>query len=169
MSELDQTNSFQQMPRNVPANDLDMQMQVTDPAWQNLSPELQAKLMKYVGEKTVRKLINNKEQEVKEQVFQKLSGILAVYTRDARLGNLSQMNGEYEYVSYYFELAVDLLENEMPNACVVALNKALSKLEVSSSKAGFLRKMLNTFRHESLNNSLEAEKKSPLGGKTGRR
>jgi len=145
-----------QYPRNVPANDLDLQMQVTDPAWQRLSPHLQEKLIKLVEEKI--------EGNKKISTYEQLHGILAIYTRDLRLANLSVWNGEYDYCSYYVELAVDLLEADMPQACIIALNKALARSELSSSKGGFLRKMFNTFRTESYQKALEPTKKSPFGG-----
>lgn len=140
----------------MPANDLDMQMLITDPAWQNLSPQLREQLIKLIST-TVDEQGNIKEE------YSELHGILGVYTRDIRLGNLSSFNGEFEFVSYYLELAVDLLEDGQPSACVVALNKGLSILELSSSKGGFLRKLLNTLVTESYTNSLEPEKKNPLG------
>lgn len=145
-----------QIPRNVPANDLDLQMQVTDPAWQRLSPHLQEKLIRLVEEKVV----GNK----KISTYEQLHGILAIYTRDLRLANLSVWNGEYDYCSYYVELSVDLLEAEMPESCIIALNKALARSELSSSKGGFLRKMFNTFRTETYQKSLEPQKKGPFGG-----
>jgi len=152
------------LPRSIPANFLDLQMQITDPAWQNLSPELQAKLMRNIGEQIEKEIVDGQEVEVKKQVYEKLSGVLAVYTRDIRLGNLSSFNGEFEFVSYYLELAVDLLQDGKPDACVVALNKALARLELSSSRGGFLRKLFNTFRSENVSSSIEPEKRNIMGG-----
>jgi hypothetical protein len=150
-----ENNNYTQRPRQVPANELDLQMQITTPGWQNLSPQLQEKLIKFLREEII-------EGEPKK-VYDQLSGILAIYTQDVRLGNLSTFNGEYDYVSYYLELAVDLLEAEQPQATVVALNRALAKLELSSSKGGFLRKLFNTIRSENLSKSLEPDKKRPFG------
>ena len=147
---------IKQHPRSVPANDLDLQMQVTDPAWQNLSPDLQEKLLKKIGEE-----IQDGESKT---LYETLHGILGLYTRDIRLGNLSTWNGEYDFVSYFLESAVIYLEAKFPRACICALNLALAKLEPSSSKSGFLRKLINTIRSESYKSSLEPEKKSPLGG-----
>jgi len=152
-------NEPQQQTRTVPANDLDLQFQVTEPTWQQLSPNLQNKLSVSKG------FIEVKDKDgkpIQAEVKEYLSGILAIYTRDMRLGNLSGQ--EFEYVSYFVDLAVDLLEEGYPNACVVSLNKALSKLEISSSKSGFLRKLFRTTRNENAISSLEPPKKNPFGG-----
>ena len=145
--------------RTVPANDLDLQFQVTEPTWQQLSEGLQKKLSRSKGLTTIK---NDNGQDVQVEIREYLSGILAVYTRDMRLGNLSTQ--EFEYVSYYVDLAVDLLEEGFPSACVVALNKALSRLEISSSKGGFLRKLFRTSRNENVLTSMEPPKKNPFGG-----
>lgn len=139
--------------RNVPATNLDLQMLTTEPGWQNLNPDLQAKLIKII------------EETAEQTIIDKLHGILAVYTKDIRLGNLSTASGEYEFVAYYLELAVDLLDSGFSEPCILALNKALSHLELSSSKSGFLRKNFNTYREEKLSNQIDPPKKSPLGGK----
>lgn len=143
--------------RQVPTSDLDLQMQITDPAWQNLSPQLRNKLVKLVGTEL--------KDNIQQDIYDELSGILGLYTRDIRLGNLSSFNGEFQYVSYYLDLAVDLLSNGMTESCITAMNKALSILELSSSKGGFLRKLINTFRTEKISNVLEPERKNIMGGK----
>ena len=153
---MSEDNGFFDPPRSVPSNELDLQMQITDPAWQRLSPDLQEKLLKLVGTEI--------QDNIQKEIYEKLSGILGIYTRDIRLGNLSAYNGEFEFVSYYLELAVDLLSAGFPEACICSLNKALAILELSSSKSGFLRKLINTFRQERITNVLEPEKKNLMGG-----
>ena len=153
---MSEDNGFFDPPRSVPSNELDLQMQITDPAWQRLSPDLQEKLLNLVGYQM--------EDDVKKAVYEKLSGILGIYTRDLRLGNISNLNGEFDYVSYYIELSVDLLACGMSKSCIASLNKALARLELSSSRRGFLRKLINTFRQEKITNTLEPEKKNLMGG-----
>jgi len=156
---MNEYNNNQNNTRTVPANDLDLQFQVTEPTWQQVSKGLDNKLSRSKGFTTVK---NDKGEDVKVEVREYLSGILAVYTRDMRLGNLSAQ--EFEYVAYYVDLAVDLLEEGYASACVIALNKALSRLEISSSKGGFLRKLFRTARNENVLTSLEPPKKNPFGG-----
>jgi len=149
-------HTHEKAPRSVPANELDLQMQMTEPGWQELSTDLRSKLMK---------IISKEEVDGKTVItYEELSGILALYTKDIRLGNLSTWNGEYEYVSYYLELAVDLLQSEFPMSCIVAMNKALAHLELSGSKSGFLRKLFNTIFSENVSKTMEPEKRRLMGG-----
>ena len=154
----DNNIEYKQEPRNVPASELDLQMQITDPAWQRLTPQLRNKLIVKIGEQIVK--VNGKDTT--QNIVEELHGILGVYTRDIRLGNLSAWNGESDFVRYYLELAVDFLGVDMPSACVTALNRALSVLELSSSKSGFLRKLINTIRQENYSN-VEPEKRNFMG------
>jgi len=149
----------QQTARYVPANDLDLQMSITNPAWQELSPELRGKLVKQVGEKIIK--------GEKEKVYEELAGVLGIYTRDIRLGNISPITGEFDFIVYYLELAVDLLSVGMVESSITSLNKALSRLEPSSSRGGFVRKLLNTVRNENVNKTLEPEKRRIMGKKMG--
>ncbi len=154
--------------REVPANELDMNMLLADPAWQNLKPNLRAKLMKQIGEK-IEETIGEDKKILSTKVtkfWNDMSGILAVYTRDFRLGNISTGNGEYEYVVHHLRLAVEYLTEGYQEAFLLSLNKSLSYLETSSSKKGFLRKLLQTIRYVNADGEeTEPEKKSPLANK----
>lgn len=151
--------NYQTGARNVPANDLDLQMQITNPAWQQLHPQLREKLVRLVKETVVK-------GEVKK-IYEEISGVLTVYSRDIRLGNISTVSGEFDYVVYYLELAVDLLSCGMVESSITALNKALARLETSSSRGGFLRKLLNTVRTENVNKTLEPDKRRIMGKNMG--
>ena len=158
------SEQYTEPPRQVPANDLDMQMQITNPAWQRLSPQLRSKLVKIVGEQNIT-LKDGTTQ--KQNIAEELHGLLGIYTRDVRLGNLSAWNGEFDFVRYYLEFSVDLLSVNMPDACICALNRALSVLELSNSKSGFLRKLINTIRQENYSN-VEPEKRNLMGASPGK-
>ena len=88
----DEFKDIELSDRATPVNELDLQMQLVEPGWQNLSPQLRTLLIRKVNE-TVQE---TKEGIVRKEFYEELSGILAVYTRDIRLGNLSQWSGEYE-------------------------------------------------------------------------
>jgi len=118
--------------REVPVNELDLQLQTTNPKWGDyISPEFRARLM----------------TESKTEDELKLWELLQFYTRDVRLGNLSAT--ELNYCRYYLDLAADCLENQYKNSFIIALSRAVTVLETSQSKGGFLRKLFGTVRHES--------------------
>lgn len=152
--------------RDVPTSDLDMNMLLANPAWQDLKPNLRSKLMKWIREEESQ--IKDKDGNVieikKTNFYDDLSAILAVYTRDFRLGNISTGNGEYEFVVHHLRLAVEYLTLDYKNCFMLSLNKSLSYLETSSSKKGFLRKLLQTIRYQQVDDeNTDPEKKSPLG------
>jgi len=151
----------QQDKRNVPQSDLDFNLMTTDPVWgsTNISPQLKKKLSE-----TIEGI--DKEGNIKYQETE-LWGLLNFYTRDVRLGNLRSWD-ELPYVQYYLDLAGDMLQSNMIKAFLIALSRAATKIELSQSKNGFLRRRMNTFTKESFNTENEAPKKNLFGGKSGR-
>ncbi|MBW2994262.1 hypothetical protein KY315_02475 [Candidatus Woesearchaeota archaeon] len=153
---------IQKDPKEVPANELDFNYQLIEPTWQNLSPHLRKKLVKRKGDKIIISIDEKGNQHrTKMEIYEELAGILALYTKDIRLGNLSTMNGEYDYVVYYLELAPRLLMKGYVRSCITSLNKALSHLETSNSKSAKLRELMQTIIHKT-SGSEEPEKKSPF-------
>lgn len=144
-----------QIRRTLPQNDLDLNLMMTDPVWgkPEVSEDLKNRLTRYYKDE--------QGQVSKEELW----GLLGSYTRDMRLANLSTLNGELNYVAYYLDLANDLLQDNKVEAFLIALSRAATRLELSQSKGGFLRRRMNTFSQENTQQSLEPPKKSLFGGK----
>lgn len=153
--------------RTVPMSDLDYNMLTTDAVWgkTDVPQELKDKLAKHYYKKNSEGTIlvdqNNNPIIDKESLW----GLLGFYTRDMRLANLSVKDNELAYVQYYIDLANDFLQADRIEPFLIALSRAATRLELSQSKTGFLRKQMNTFRQESSHQELEPPKKS-LFGKT---
>lgn len=137
--------------RILPQNDLDFTMLTTNSVWgkEEVPHELRERLSRYFNTGQV--------DEKGRPLFQKkeLWGLLGFFTRDLRLGNLSTQ--EIEYCQFYLNLANDYLEEEMVRPFLIALSRAASRLELSQSKAGFLRRQLNTLIQEK--HTTESKKK----------
>jgi hypothetical protein len=63
-----------------------------------------------------------------------------------RLANLSK--DELRYCQHFIDLAGDLLQDGKRTAFVIGLSRAVTVLELSQSKGGFLRKRFGTFTKE---------------------
>lgn len=148
--------------RITPQSEIDLQMLLTDPKWGMQVPEeLKQKLMKVLKEHYVQDEEGN-IHKVKEQ-SDSLWGLLAYYTRDVRLGNLSKFDGEEFYVRYFIDLAGDCLRADYIRSFVKALSLAVTVLETSQSRGGFLRKRQGTITQEKKTGELEPPKKSLFG------
>lgn len=144
--------------RQIPANDLDLQMILTDPKWgQNVPQELQTALEKIIG------VVKNEEGK-DVVVTQKLWDLLSFYTRDMRLGNLSVVTGEFQYCRDCIDLAGDLLGEGYISAFITSLSRAVTVLELSQSKGGFLRKRNNTITQEKKVEERDLRKKGLFDG-----
>jgi hypothetical protein len=145
--------------RTVPQSDLDFNMLTTDAVWgkADVPQELRNKMNKYFLQKSE----EGEDIVTKESLW----GLLGFYTRDMRLANLSAKDGELAYVQYYIDLANDFLQSNCIEPFLIALSRAATRLELSQSKTGFLRKQMNTFTQETTHRELEPPKKN-LFGKT---
>lgn len=146
-----------QVKRITPQSELDLHMLITDPAWgkEVLNPSIKARLSRLI--------IAQNEKGEEKTIIENLWELLSFYTRDMRLANLSVWDGELNYVSYYLDLAGDLLEAEMITPFIIALSRGANRLELSQSKNGFLRRRMNTFSQESISGEIEPPKKSIFG------
>jgi hypothetical protein len=144
--------------RNVPVSDLDLQMQMIEPAYgkSGISKELMDKLKQY----TIGLDAEGNERYDESSMW----GILGYYTRDIRLGNLDKFAGEYNYVKYYLDLAGDLLQANMIKSFLIALSRAATVIEISQSKGGFLRRRVGTITSENHYQGLDPSKKSIMTG-----
>jgi len=145
--------------RVLPNSDLDFQLMLTDSVWgkKEVSAELRERVGKYYA-----KINENGEQYVDRL---SLWGLLGFYTRDMRLANLSAWDGELATCRYHIDLANDLLNVDMVEPFIIALSRAATIMETSQSKGGFLRRMFNTLRQESIHTQQEPPKKTLFGGK----
>lgn len=146
--------------RVLPSSDLDLNLMLTDSVWgrDEVPTDLKEKLSVY----------SNGGQDAEGQTIvtkSSLWGVLGFLTRDMRLGNLSEWNNEIQTCRYHIDLANDLLDADMTEPFIIALERAANILETSQSKGGFLRKQMNTLRQEHMTQNLEPPKKSLFGGK----
>ena len=144
--------------RVSPRNELDFNLMTTDAVWgkADVPLELKRRLNKYYLAR------NEKGQET--QVIESLWGLLGFYTRDMRLANLSNWNGEIQYCQYMLDLANDLLQTNLIEPFLITLSRVATVLELSQSKGGFLRRRMHTFTQESKYQEQEPPKKSLFGG-----
>lgn len=163
MEQEEQGNPQEIAPRTQPSSDIDFNLMVTDSVWgrTDISPGLKSKLTKsYLVESTDNK--GNKTTKVSKE---SMWDWLGYYTRDMRLGNLSTFNNELQVCRYYLDLAGDFLTIDMIEPFLICLSRAATIIETSQSKGGFLRRLMNTLRHENITTNMEPPKKGFFGGK----
>jgi hypothetical protein len=167
--------------RQMPMNELDYNLQLTDPKW---GQEMTREFMNRMGEKTkvdrikilIETLMNDKtiSEDTANIIFENILVILqddkdsmwsmlAYYTRDLRLANLSAWDGELEYCEKHLNFAGDCLQFNLKKSFLITIKSAISKMEISQSKNGFLRKRMGTLTTENITNELEPKKKSFFG------
>jgi hypothetical protein len=151
-----QENEEDKKLRQTPLNELDMQMILTKPQWgdDSISNELKVRL-----QGISRETINGDHLISKQDLWQ----LLDFYTQDIRLGNLSTTNGEVNYCRYYLDLAGDCLREGYYRSFVKCLSLAITVLEISQSRGGFLRTKQNTIRKENVYEEKEPKKTSLFG------
>jgi hypothetical protein len=155
--EADRNQQFRKNRRQVPVSDIDLQLMVTDTVWGSsvIPQELKDKLEKeyLITDSQGRKYLQ------KEGLWE----MLGFYTRDMRLANLSEWNGEIVYCQYHLDLANDLLRANFVEPFLICLSRVATVLEISQSKGGFLRKRIGTSRHEQFYTENEPKKKNFFG------
>lgn len=151
--------------RITPQSGLDFNMMLTDTMWG--SPQISTQLTEKVRqrrnrEKMLKQLENGElpKEDAKAAAWE----LLSFYTRDFRLANLNALTGEIEYCEHFIDLAGDCLREGYMEAFATSLSRAASKLELSQSKNGFLRKRQNTLTTENLQGDMEPKKKQLLFG-----
>ncbi len=139
--------------RIIPQNSLDWQAMTTDTMWG--SPQISLQLKNKVEERA------GNETEQREDAWE----LLSFYTRDFRLANLSVVWGEVDFCQYYIDLSGDLLREGMSESFATSLARSATRLELSQSKGGFLRRRQNTITSESFTGDMDKKKKLLFGGK----
>ena len=99
--------------------------------------------------------------------YEGLWSLMGYYTRDLRLGNLSTFDGELNYCSYYLDLAGDFLHAKLVSPFLICLSRVATKLELSQSKGGFLRRRTNTLTQEHFNQEIEPKRVNLFGKSRG--
>lgn len=144
--------------RTLPTSELDLNMMLTNSVWgrPEVSDELRDALNKNVSE----------VQEDGSIIIKKRSlwGLFNAYTRDMRLAYLSEWNGELQTCRYMFDLAFHYLNENMIEPFVISMGMAVTIMETSQSKGGFLRKQMNTITQKHESRSLDPPKKQFFGG-----
>lgn len=149
-------------PRVVPHNDLDFQYMTINPVWgkDDVSGHLRDLLTEYYQKE------GGDSQD--ELVAKELWGRLSYLTQDVRLANLNAK--EMVYCQYFLDLAGDLLNDNFINPFMTCIARPASVLDLSQSKGGFLRRLLNTFYYKASNKNENEPQKMNLGGfKTGKK
>lgn len=143
--------------RRLPTSDLDFNLMVIDSLWGQ--PDVPQELRERLNE-----MVQEYDPETKKAKVstRSLWGLLGHYTRDLRLANLS--DDELRIVRYMLDLAADYLSVGLKESFTVAISRAISILETSQSKKGFLRKNMNTLRQEHSQETIEPKKKQLWGG-----
>ena len=121
-----------------PNDNLDFNFKTTENVWGkagSITPELKAKLLK------ITKIMKDEKGNVTAE-YESLWDQLGYFTRDLRLSNLDS-NG-YNRVVMMLDLAGDYLSVNYKDAFILCLSRVASIVEVSQSKKGFLREILNT-------------------------
>ena len=169
-----------QQLRPTPQNELDLQLMTTDPKWGDW--QIPDELKEVLGTTEIYQDANG-DQFVD---INSLWGLLGFYTRDIRLGNLPFWSGEVGFVEEHIDFAGDCITGLQIKAPKISIKgkkivndihfigsfmkvfrPAITKLEVSQSRGGFLRRRQGTLTSETIQNELEPKKKGLMMGKGG--
>lgn len=151
--------TVEKVKRTVPISDLDLQAQLIRPQWgaNTVNPELKAQLREMLSSAKV-------ADGSTEITYKDYWSLLAYYTQDVRLGNLSTLGGEMEYCRERLDFAGECLQLGALNSFVTVLREAISVIELSQSKGGFLRRRGTTITSEEFKHGSD-ESKNKLFGK----
>ena len=147
--------------RIMPQSGLDFNMMLTDTMWG--SPQISTQLKEKVRQRDERmKLLKTLQRGELPPESEKAAAweLLSFYTRDFRLANIG--GGEFKDCQHWIDLAGDCLREGYMEAFATALARAATILELSQSKAGFLRKRQNTLTTEHMQGEIEPQKKKLL-------
>lgn len=158
-----------QQSHRTPANDLDLNLMLTNTIWDGseISEELRDTLTAYVEvtDKTGNLQYDEHGRVIVREVI--LSDRLKTQSRDTRLGNLD--SSEMTTAHHYNELANDLLMTgyHFPKSVGTCIGRRDSLLNLSQSRKGWFRKILQSVFSETHNIESQGPKKSALSLKGG--
>jgi hypothetical protein len=127
----------------IPVNDTEYMSRVTEPGWGKTE-----EIPRSLDDDLKRRVYYEDEKGNVSFVKTSVWAILGIFTRDIRLGNLSELNNELQRTRYYLKFTADLLMEGVIESSVVTLGEAVVILETSQSKNGFMRKQSSTITNE---------------------
>jgi len=166
--------SQQQTPMPRPNTDLDFQAQLTDSfiSSQYVDPAFSNKFKEFDFQKDKDgKIILMKDGNPQIILTKDLWGILQIFNRDWRLGNIDKKE-EAVYIRHHINLATDILNllgDKFNQSALICLSYALAVNETSQAKGGFLRRMLNTFIHKTNNDNDDGTRKKSFFSSFGKK
>ena len=147
--------------RMIPMNALDFNMQVIKSKWgkgDGIPASLREKLTERFQIKNPDTGELEKDAEGNVLVSETdLWGLLGSYTQDLRLGNLDK-NIDIPYCEHYLNLANDLLKEDLIRPFIIALSRVATRIELSQSKNGFLRRRPNAIETKQYSSTGESKK-----------
>lgn len=162
-----------------PLNDLDFNMQMTQPVW---GKKAGIGFMQRMGEVTkgdkIAELLSREVEEGKisledaQELLQKivsemsseedtLWNVLGFYTQDLRLANLDK--DEIHYCKEYLNFSGDCLQMGLKGSFLLIIERVATTTEISQSKQGFLRRRMGTLTNENISNDIEPKRKNIFG------
>ena len=143
-----------------PTTDLDLQQGLTDPFISSpyVDESLKDKFKEY-------EYIKDENGKVKVYLKRDLWTVLNIFTRDWRLGNIDKKE-EAVYIRHFLDLTTDIitvLGDDFRESAIISLERAFAVNETSQSKGGFLRRLLNTFIHQTNKTDDDTKKRSLFG------
>jgi hypothetical protein len=154
-----------QQKRVIPQNDLDFNMQLTNPAWgkSELTAKAQDSLSKtfYLIDATTGQVALDEEGNPIVHHEDDYWARLGFLTRDWRLSNLNTK--DYERLRWWADFATATNQYGYKRSTAYCISQIAPTLELSQSKGGFLREILNTLIQRNTNISEEPNKKSLFG------
>jgi hypothetical protein len=165
MGDDDQQAPAKPPKRSIPQSDLDFSMQLTNPAWgkEELGAGARETFIKTflkLDPKT-RKLLLDAEGHPEVDHEDDYWARIGFLTKDWRLSNLSKE--DYELLRWWGDMASAAAQQGYTRSVAYCISQIAPTLELSQSKKGFLREMLNTIINRNTNITDEASKKSLLG------
>ena len=150
--------------RSPPISDLDFQSQTINPQWgqkDNVSKEFMRNVVRYKPYLDAEGNQRIDDSGNKLYVIQSVWNDLAMFTRDYRLAYLDE--GSLDYCSYMTDLGYDCKQMGYIEAYSICSARTAVRLELSQSKGGFLRKILNTLINQKFEQTIEPQKKGLFG------
>jgi hypothetical protein len=148
--------------RDMPLNELDLQMIMTEPNWSDAGEGLRDTFKQQVSLSQESQLYVNENQEVVVP-DRNLLEIMEVFQRDLRLGNLRRKDGELERARFMMDLALDCFNEGYTEPCVLLLHRVATMIDTSQSDGGFLRNLFSTLIKKDVTEDITPKKRGLFG------
>ena len=148
--------------RVVPINTLDYQWMTVETDWGKT--EIPESLKRALSKEMKIEILDENGQQKAVVTYEDVAWeLLSFYRKEMRLANLT--SEQLNYCQYYIDLAGDCLTYSLRLPFLTSLRYATTVLELSQSRKGFLRRLLNTVRQETSYKEETEKKKSIFGTK----